>query len=76
MNHGQKMFHDFFMSVVKSGKEAEAEALLAEGFRRQEEGTFDRMYLLSVMAKYHALVRPECMDKLKEAMAHFSSQLK
>lgn len=75
MNNGQKMFHDFFMRMVRDGKQAEAEALLAAGFRRQDEGRFDAAYLQEKMPEYFALVREECAEQLKQAMAHFSGRL-
>lgn len=75
MNEKQKMFHDFFMSMVQAGKEAEAEEVLAAGFEKQNEGTFDAAYLQSVMSRYYALIRPECVEQLKKAMEHFASQL-
>lgn len=75
MNNGQQMFHDFFMKMVKEGREAEAEALLAESFRRQAEGTFNKMYLLTAGPKFYDLIRPECVEQLKQAMNHFASQL-
>lgn len=75
MNNGQQMFHDFFLKIVKEGKEAEAEALLAECFRKQAEGSFSKVYLMTRVPKFHALVRPECLEQLKQAMEHFASQL-
>lgn len=75
MNNGQKLFHDFFMSMVQEGKEEEAEAVLAAGFRKQDEGTFDAEYLQSVMDKYYALIKPEDMEKMKEVMAQFAAKL-
>lgn len=75
MNNGQKMFHDFFMSMVIEGKEQEAETLLATGFQKQSEGTFNQEFLSSVMAQYFALIRPECHEQLKKAMAQFASKL-
>lgn len=75
MNPGQTMFHNFFMNLVQPGKEAQAEALLAEGFARQDAGTFDAAYLARTTAQYIALVRPECIEQLKQAMAQFAKKL-
>lgn len=75
MNDKQKMFHDFFMNMVQEGKEQEAEDLLAEGFRRQDEGTFNKVFLLTAGPKYFSLIKPEYVDQLKKAMSHFGSQL-
>lgn len=74
MNNGQKMFHDFFMNMVKEGNEQEAEKALAESFEKQENGTFNAEYLQSIMPKYYSLIKPECTEQLKKAMEHFASQ--
>lgn len=75
MNNGQKMFHDFFINLVKDGTESEAEALLSECFKAQDEGTFNSDFHKSVMPKFFALVKPENMNQLKNAMSHFSQTL-
>ena len=69
------MFYKFFMERTKEDKKEEAKALLEEGFVRQEEGTFDKAYLEEIMPKYFDLIRPDAVEELKEAMAHFSSRL-
>lgn len=75
MNPGQKMFHDFFMNLVKEGNEDEAEKALAESFEKQADGTFTAAYLESIMPKYYSLIRPECTEQLKKAMEHFAAHL-
>lgn len=75
MNAKQKMFHDFFMGMVQNGKENEAEELLLTGFKKQDEGAFDAAFLMGVMPKYYAVIKPECVEQLKKAMSHFASQL-
>lgn len=75
MNQGQKMFHDFFINLVKDGAEAEAENLLDECFKLQDEGKFSSEFHKTVMPKFFALVKPENMIQLKNAMEHFSTKL-
>lgn len=75
MNDGQKMFHDFFLSMVKEGNEKEAEKALAECFERQDNGTFNAEYLAGIAPKLFSLIQPECTEQLKKAMGHFSSNL-
>lgn len=75
MNQGQERFYAFFMERTADEHKAAAEAILQENFRRQDEGTFDREYMASVMPKLFAMVKPEAMEELKQAMAHFSSGL-
>jgi hypothetical protein len=76
MNQGQQFFYNFFMERVMEGKEEEAKAVLNAGFQKQEEGTFDAAYLNEVMPKYFELIKPEFVEDLKQAMAHFGSNLK
>lgn len=75
-NPGQEMFYNFFMERVISGKEEEAKALLNAGFEKQATGEFDKAYLQEVMPKYFALIKPECIEELQNAMASFGKNLK
>ncbi|WP_077598141.1 hypothetical protein [Olsenella urininfantis] len=75
MNFRQKMFRGYVMSMVREDRRDEAERVLAEGFARQDEGTFDAAYLESMSPTYLALVKEEHVSKLKDAMAQFSSRL-
>lgn len=75
MNQGQEMFYQFFMERAKDDKKEEAKALLEEGFARQAAGTFDKAYLEEIMPRYFAVIKPEAVEELKQAMEHFSSRL-
>jgi len=75
MNPGQEMFHKFALARVQEGKEAEMEALMAESFKRQDEGSFTPEYMGEVLPQMIALVRPECIEEFKQAAAHMSSQI-
>ncbi|MGF0040333.1 hypothetical protein ACQRBF_06060 [Peptoniphilaceae bacterium SGI.131] len=70
MNKGQEMFYNFYMNMVKEGKEEQADKLLKDGFTKQESGEFFQYFPL-VEDKYFELIREECVDSLKEAMSHF-----
>lgn len=76
MNPGQEMFYNFFIERTIKGKEEEAKALLNTGFEKQAAGTFDKAYLEEVMPKYFELIKPECIEELQKAMAHFGGNLK
>jgi hypothetical protein len=76
MNPGQEMFYNFFMERVIEGKEEEAKALLHTGFEMQAKGTFNAEYLKEAMPKYFDLIKPEFVNDLKNAMAHFGGNLK
>lgn len=75
MNEGQQNFYSFIMDRVKEGKEDEMKAIMSESFKRQQEGTFTKEYMAETMPKMIALLRPECVEDLKKAAEHMSSQL-
>lgn len=75
MNFQQKMFRGYVMSMVREDRRDEAERVLAEGFARQDAGTFDATYLESMAPTYLGLVKPEHVGKLKDAMAQFADRL-
>lgn len=75
MNPGQKQFYDFFIERTKDDKKEDAKILLEAGFERQAAGTFDKTYLDEVMPMYFELIKPEAVEELKAAMAHFSTRL-
>lgn len=75
MNPGQEMFYKFFMARTKEDKKDEADSLLKTGFEKQNAGTFSKEYFDEIMPKYFEMIKPECVDELKEAMASFSSRL-
>lgn len=75
MNQGQEMFYTFFMERTKEEKKEEAKAVLEEGFKRQDEGTFDQQYMQATMPKYFEYIKPESIEEFKNAMEHFSSRL-
>lgn len=76
MNPGQEMFYNFFLERTISGKEDEAKVLLNAGFEKQAAGTFDSAYFKEVMPKYFELIKPEYVEELQKAMAHFGGNLK
>ncbi len=75
MNDGQKKFYTFFMNMVIPGKENEAKEALELSFTKQNNGTFDKAYLESIMPYYFSLVKPEYHEQLQKAMQHFSTLL-
>lgn len=75
MNQGQEMFYNFFIDRAKDDKKEEAKKLLAEGFARQDAGTFDKAYLQEIMPQYFEVIRPEAVEEFKQAMEHFASRL-
>ncbi|MCL2609688.1 MAG: hypothetical protein FWD94_07290 [Treponema sp.] len=75
MNEGQAKFKEFALARVRQGSEAELEAIMAESFRKQEDGSFTPEYMAGVAPKMIALLRPECVEEFKQAAAHMRSQI-
>lgn len=75
MNQGQEMFYNFFIERVKDNKKEEAKLLLEDSFAKQAEGTFDMAYFQEIMPKLFAIVKPEAVEEVKEAIDHFASKL-
>lgn len=76
MNEGKQRFYDFVMERVKEGKEEEIKAIMSESFKRQQEGTFTKVYMTEIVPKMMMLLKPECVEDFKNAAQHMSSQLK
>ena len=75
MNHGPMHLHIIFIERAKDDKKEEAKALLEESFARQDAGTFDKAYFEKMLPKYMAVIKPEAIEEVKEAMEHFASRL-
>jgi len=75
MNQSQQIFHNFVMKRVQPGNEVAIEAIMAESFQRQDDGTFDAEYMGQVVPKMIALLKPECVDEFTTAAAHMRGQL-
>lgn len=75
MNQGQEMFYNFFIERVQDDKKEEAKSMLEESFARQAAGTFDMAYFQEIMPKFFAIIKPEAVAEVQEAMNSFSSRL-
>ena len=74
MNPGQKMFYDFILDRVAIKDHDKAKSYLTESFERQANGSFDKAFLTLIQTKLLAIVKPEFLDEVKQAMNHFASQ--
>jgi hypothetical protein len=70
------MFYSFILERVTDDNKEAAQKLLQDRFTRQESGNFTREYLLETQAKLLKMLKPEANKEVKEAMAHFASQIK
>ncbi|MCL2470419.1 MAG: hypothetical protein FWF25_01570 [Propionibacteriaceae bacterium] len=75
MDSSQQKFHDFILARVQPGKEDQAESVMAESFRHQDEGTFTPEYMGQVQATLMSLIRPECVADLVQAASRMRVQM-
>ncbi len=64
-----------FIERVKDNNKEDAQALLNECFSKQDSGEFDLKYLEEIKPRFFAIVKPEAVGELTEAMGHFASRL-
>lgn len=68
MNPGQQKFQEFILANVDESKAEEAKTLLAEGFAKQDAGTFDEAYQRAFIPRMLPLRRPDRLDAVKAVM--------
>ena len=71
MNAEQKQFYDYVTNMVEDGKRDELEAILAENFKRQDEGTVTKEYMMESGPKLIATLKPEFRDEFTKTMTNF-----
>lgn len=76
MNQGQNMFYSFILERVTDDNKEAAQKLLQDSFARQASGNFTQEYLLETQEKLLKMLKPEAVEEVKAAMAHFASQMK
>ena len=68
MNKGQEMFFNFIMQNVEEENQEKAKELLAESFGKQDDGTFNKEYMMTFIPRMLELVKPESIEKVKNIM--------
>ena len=76
MNAGQEQFFMFILERVQAGQKDAAKDLLNDNFQKQASGTFTRDDMLKTQAELMRMIKPEAVEELKTAMAHFAAQMK
>jgi len=74
MDTGQENFYNFIVERVREECVEDAKDLLSENFAKQDSGTFSREDIVNTQQALLKMLKPEAMDEVKAAMAHFSSQ--
>ncbi|MGL5316527.1 MAG: hypothetical protein ACRC92_24940 [Peptostreptococcaceae bacterium] len=70
MNQGQERFFNFIMERVHTDNKSKAKELLSESFAKQEEGTFNKEYMMNFIPRMLELIKPEYIEEVKNIMAN------
>lgn len=76
MNEGQRKFYEFIMSIIKDDKKILGENLLKKCFSAQDAGIFNKEFLMNIIPELKSYVKESEINKLEQAISHFSSNLK
>ncbi|MBD7914464.1 hypothetical protein H9660_04835 [Clostridium sp. Sa3CUN1] len=68
MNKGQEMFFNFIMQNVKEESKEKAKELLSESFGKQDDGTFNKEYMMTFIPRMLELIKPESIEQVKNIM--------
>ncbi|MEK5080617.1 hypothetical protein MKX73_16970 [Solibacillus sp. FSL W7-1436] len=68
----QEMFSNFILQRVKEDKMEEAKALLAENFKKQDEGTFTKEDVEQFVPKMLDYLKPEKIEEIRTIAKQFS----
>ncbi|GIM32234.1 hypothetical protein [Paraclostridium bifermentans] len=70
MNNGQERFFNFIIERVSLKNQDKAKELLNESFKKQDEGTFNKEYMMSFIPRMLELIKPESIEEVKNIMAN------
>lgn len=73
MNSGQEKFFNFIMERVDVNNQEKAKELLSESFAKQNDGTFNKEYMMSFIPRMIALLKPECVEEVKNIMNNYNA---
>jgi hypothetical protein len=68
MNKGQEKFFEFIMQNVEEKNQEKAKQLLAESFGKQDNGTFNKEYMITFIPRMLELIKPENIEQVKSIM--------
>lgn len=68
----QEMFSNFILQRVKEDKMEEVKALLAENFKKQDEGTFTKEDVEQFVPKMMEYLKPEKIEEIRTIAKQFS----
>lgn len=68
MNKGQEKFFKFIMQNIEEKNQEKAKELLAESFGKQDNGTFNKEYMMTFIPRMLELIKPENIEQVKSIM--------
>lgn len=75
MNAGQEKFLKFILERVKEDKVDEVKELLADNFKKQEEGKFTGDDATQFIPKMISLLRPDKVEEVQAIMKQFAENI-
>lgn len=75
MLDGQLKFLDFFLNNTIEGKEDEAKDILIKSFADQKTDALSLQEFKQLQERLFPLIKPEKLNEVKVAMAHFAQSL-
>lgn len=73
MNAGQEKFFNFIIGRVEKENQEKAKALLIESFSRQDNGTFNKEYIINFIPRMLELIKPEFIEEVKNIMMNYQA---
>lgn len=73
MNNGQERFFNFIIERIELENQDKAKELLNESFAKQDEGTFNKEYMMNFIPRMLELIKPECIDEVKNIMINYKA---
>lgn len=70
MNNGQERFYTYIIERVELENQEKAKEILRESFAKQEEGTFNKEYMMGFIPRMLELIKPECIEEVKNIMVN------
>ncbi|AYE35437.1 hypothetical protein [Clostridium septicum] len=73
MNEGQEKFSNFIMLNVEEKNQDKSKELLTESFKKQNDGTFNKEYLITFIPRMLELIKPECVEQVKNIIINYKA---
>lgn len=73
MNEGQEKFLNFIMLNVEEKNQDKSKELLTESFKKQNDGTFNKEYLITFIPRMLELIKPECVEQVKNIIINYKA---